>query len=347
MNSTREGLSKIVAPTALTICAVLNASTPVLAREAAATPKPEIVRDLAGPISVWSQNSKSTINLKALARELANMRYVILGEVHDNSEHHRLRARLVKDLIDARKSAAPNAAAPAAVFEHATTARQPQLTALNQRLDDNTSKAVWATPDDFFKAANWVQRGWPDPSTFRPLIAEILSARMPLYGGDVQRDKLRKIVGGSQSVEAEVFSKADYARLKLDQPLNEFDNNAAMSVIAKAHCNVLPDSMLAPMAFGQRLRDATLADIVIMAAERHGAAVLFTGNEHARTDRGVPWYLGARGKRQVKSVVFKEAAGAGVPIQPDVAADYVIYTPARPRADPCEKLMKKYGKSKR
>jgi uncharacterized iron-regulated protein len=83
----------------------------------------------------------------------------------------------------------------------------------------------------------------------------------------------------------------------------------------------------------------------LKAADAHGAAVLLTGNVHARLDRGVPFYIRARApEKTVVSVVLVEIEdgltdpAAYVPRDPDgrPAADFLIFTPKADRGDPCE-----------
>lgn len=322
-------------------------------------------------LKVFSSRENRTIDFKDLVKELSNAPLVLLGEVHDNPDHHRLRAILVSQLSLARVKREPSAAPSAAVFEHATTERQPQLDRLTARVTSSTrenTESLNAHAEDFFKASNWTLRGWPEANLFAPLVRAVLGARMPLFAGDVPRQRIMSVARGSSTPQSEALSEAEIARLKLDRSLGPENNNASLTEIAAAHCGVMPESMLGPMAYAQRVRDATLADVMLKAAQQHGSAVLFAGNGHVRTDRGVPWYLRARSKHRVLSVMFQERApganagprqkpgpkagekeGLASTAQRDAtsAADYMVWTAPRERPDPCEKLREKYGKTKR
>ena len=100
------------------------------------------------------------------------------------------------------------------------------------------------------------------------------------------------------------------------------------------------------MSLAQRYVDAHMADVLVKAAEMHGAAFLLAGNGHVRTDRGVPWYLRQLApSRKVVSVMLLEVEdgkldGAAGPRTPDGAwaADYVLFTPRHARLDPCEAM---------
>jgi len=61
------------------------------------------------------------------------------------------------------------------------------------------------------------------------------------------------------------------------------------SAIAKGHCNLLPAEAMPGMARAQIARDRSLAQAIGPYAAR--GVVLLTGNGHARTDVGVPYWL--------------------------------------------------------
>lgn len=248
---------------------------------------------------------------------------LILGEAHDNPHHHRLRTTLLK--------------ANAIAMEHVRADQQPGLDAFNA-LDRDTEGG--ATVADFTAKLDWAKSGWAK-YPFDPLLAAVVAARVPVYAGDPPRDLLRKVA----QVGLEALPGPERARLQLDRPLGAALEAAAASEIETAHCGKLPKAAIPRMALAQRYRDAHLADATLRAAAAHGSAVLLTGNGHARTDRGVPWYIRARAPAtKVVSVVLAEVEERRgdpetyVPRDPDgrPAADFVILTPTIDREDPCK-----------
>jgi len=304
----------------------------------------------------WSTAHKRTVESDGLFEALADAKIVILGELHDNALHHQLRAQIVAEIAKRRLTAKPGAVLPAAIFEHVTKDRQSDL-------DDVASAAASSTLPDtvdaFFRAANWEKRGWPDHAKFRPLVGAVLTAGLPLYAGDVPRKTIRRVAMAGP----DQLTPAERTRLKLDISLGEISTEAALDEIEAVHCGLMPRSALEPMAFAQRLRDATLADVTLAATDWQGAAILFAGNGHVRKDRGVPWYLAARGMKNVVTVMFKERdrsrTGRDAAKSPNdnnsvdavspqaTISDYVIWTEPLKRPDPCLEMRKKYGKTKR
>ena len=292
----------------------------------------------------WSVKRQATVDATAFFTRLAQSSIVLLGEVHDNPLHHELRARLVKEIVKRREASGKNTTKVAAVFEHVTTDLQHEIDAAISSKDATDKERL----DAFFTAAKWRARGWPDADSFAPLIDVVLKAGLPVYAGDVDRKSVRAVAkpGGDKRLPA------DAQRLKLDLPLAAEQQAASVAQIEASHCGILPKSAFEPMARAQRLRDATLADVTLRAAEEHGAAMLFTGNGHVREDRGVPWYLAARGVPDFVTVMFKEIpvvdakTTGSAPVFAASSADYVIWTAPKERPDPCQKMREKYGKTK-
>ena len=107
------------------------------------------------------------------------------------------------------------------------------------------------------------------------------------------------------------------------------------------------------MAAVQRGRDAVMADAMIAAGD--GGAILIAGTGHVRADRGVPWYLRARGaKGGIVTLAMREVD----PDDADPAAytealpgeapqfDYVWFTPKAEIRDHCAELKAHFANKK-
>lgn len=272
----------------------------------------------------------------AIMSRVARGSLILMGEVHDNLEHHRLRAGLLPVM--------PGNSA--IVFEQI---RADQQAGLDQFADFNTKARRPGTAGDLFRFLDWDNSGWPSSEIYKPLFQAAIDAKLPILAGDPSKETLRAV--GKQGEAA--LAPEERARLQLDQPLAAALAGALNVELKEGHCNLLPDSALPRMQQVQRFRDATLADNLLKAAEKHGSAFLIAGNGHVRTDRGVPWYLRQRAPgRKVVSVMLIEVEDgktdpqAYVPRDPDgkPAADYILFTPRAERADPCAGLEEKFEK---
>lgn len=222
-------------------------------------------------------------------------------------------------------------------MEQLNTAQEPGLAEYADRRGDVDTRY-----SEFKQLVGWGNSVWAKYH-YEPLLRVLTDFDQPIYAGDVARaDMMKAAKEGPSALPAD-----ERARLELDTPLGEKLDAASLAEIEDAHCGKLPKEMLPNMAFAQRYRDAHLADVTLKAAEKHGSAVLFTGNGHARTDRGVPWYIRQRTPdRKVVSVLLVEVEDgktdpeAYVPRDPDgkPAADYIVFTPLAERPDPCSQM---------
>jgi uncharacterized iron-regulated protein len=255
----------------------------------------------------------------------------LLGEVHDNPMHHRLRAWLLA-----------NRPAPATwgavVFEQI---RADQQAALDQFKALDRQCCRLTTAADLLRLLEWDKSGWPPAAIYRPLFDAVIAGGLPIYPGDPPRELVRAVArAGLGALAAE-----ERARLWLDRPLPGPLAEALERELVDGHCGALPPRAIPGMALAQRYRDAHLADAVLGAMAHHGSAVLIAGNGHVRSDRGVAWHIRQRAPgASVMSVVLVEVEdgktdpAAYVPRDPEgkPAADLVIFTLKTDRGDPCQ-----------
>lgn len=263
---------------------------------------------------------------------------VLLGEVHDNPEHHAVRADILWPRLDALTPT--RGLRPAAVFEHIRITQQPQVDDFYRKAA--RSRRLWRA-SDLLRELKWDASGWPDAEIFQPLFDAALRGKLPIHPGNGPRDRIRPLVRGDQTG----ITDEEVARLRLAQAMSEPLVKALVAELEDSHCGVLPASAFGPMSLAQRYTDAYMAESLAKAAQQHGGAFLLAGNGHVRTERGVPWHLRqiAPDRKAVAVMLLEVEAGkddptADVPRAPDGAwaADYVLFTPAHPRPDPCEKM---------
>jgi uncharacterized iron-regulated protein len=277
---------------------------------------------------IWAVRQGQFVDEAALLSDVAQARFVVLGENHDNPDHHILQARLVRAVTAAGRH-------PALAFEMLTPEQQPEVDAAVAR-----RKGADAIRD----AVDWDRSGWPKFRLYRPVFTAGLEAGLPVLGANLPRKRVQEIVRkGADALPPPVRERIDR-----QGPLSPDALQSWRAEMAQSHCGEFPAELLEPMVLGQRARDAQMADAIERAAG--DGAVLVTGSGHARTDRGVPTYLAPGAK--VVAVAFREVdPGALEPKgygEPDGALpfDYVVFTPAASRPDPCEELrenMRKHG----
>jgi uncharacterized iron-regulated protein len=282
---------------------------------------------------------------QSLADHLADGGILLLGEVHDNGAQHALRGHILAAIAaDLARRGRP---APALVFEHIRT---------DQVAAFDPNPAPMPTPAnsserarDLLTRLQWEKTGWPAADLFMPIFEAAMAHALPILPGHPTRAEVRDVA--RRGLDA--LPKESVTRLGLDAPLPDPLANALLDELEASHCGLMPRSAFANMALAQRYRDAHLAASLTAAAARYGAAILFAGNGHVRTDRGVPWALARLApERKVVAVALievetdKTESAGYVPVDPQgrPAADYVVLTPRTERPDPCDAMRARFKK---
>ncbi|MBI3710269.1 MAG: ChaN family lipoprotein [Proteobacteria bacterium] len=264
-----------------------------------------------------------------LAAELPRADFVLLGEKHDNPDHHSLQAWLVRALIGAGRH-------PAVALEMLSEDQAPRLAAYLARPD---AGAAGLGP-----AVGWERSGWPAWPDYAPIADAALAGHAPIVAADLPRALQRAI--GRDGIAAQ---PADLiARLALDVPYVAAQTASLETELIDEHCGALPRASLPRMLDVQRARDAAFARAMIVGAQLPGAdsAVLIAGSGHVRGDRGVPWHLRRLAPgRAIATVAFVEIdderrmpGDYGAAVGEPSAFDYVWFTPRVDDADPCVKF---------
>ncbi|MFN4154951.1 MAG: ChaN family lipoprotein [Paracoccaceae bacterium] len=225
---------------------------------------------------------------------------VVLGEIHDNPEHHMNQARAVFSLTP-----------KAVVWEMLSEAAAAQV------------PGDLGDPDMLARALGWDKSGWPDFEMYYPIFVAARAARH--YGAEVPRDLARRSV--TEGALAVMPDGPGLARA-----LPEAEQAAREAEQMAAHCDAMPADLLPGMVQAQRLRDAYLAAAVLRALGEGGPPVaVITGSGHARKDWGLPAVL-ADAAPGVTVLSVGQLEGAA---PEDAPFDLWLVTEPVERDDPC------------
>lgn len=272
---------------------------------------------------IWDTRAQRAASMADVERRLLGARYVLLGEVHDNSIHHRMRRDLIAALIR-------NGRRPAIAMEQFDREQQ---AALDRAITEAPRDAERVRIESRFNDQGW---HWPD---YAPIVSLALDSGLPLVAANLSRDQAFRIASSST---AAVLGAQAVTALGLDQPLPLAAQRKLERVIDDGHCGKVPVKILPGMVAAQRARDAVMAQIL----QRHAdsGAVLVAGNGHVRRDFGVPHYLRAQTSPEtVVAVGFievqeKQTAPSAYYDPAAAEYDYIIFTPRMARDDPCDSL---------
>ena len=315
---------------------------------------------------IWDVEEKTFLTPFELSARLAAFDYILMGEIHDNPDHHRLQAWLIRNIAYLDRH-------PAIVMEMINLSQAPMVDDFHAsrkrawragyqkakkrgrlkqwRREQGTRRKFGPTKQakEFGPAIGWEGSGWPKWSTYQPIALAAFSRHLKIKAGNADRADTRII-------SREGFSSLGGPRaeiLGLQKPLAIDLRQALLSDIKHSHCDLMSEHALSPMANVQRYRDAVMARQLRKVGLTSGA-ILIAGNGHVRKDRGVPLYLTARDPEATHTSLMiievdeRTSSPDGlIPRDPDgkLVADFVWYTPGKKRADPCVGMAKHFRKT--
>ncbi|MFZ4480170.1 MAG: ChaN family lipoprotein [Rhodoferax sp.] len=180
---------------------------------------------------------------------------ILLGEQHDAQDHQRVHRLVVQ-----------------------TLASQDALAALALEMASQGRSTAHLTPDASEEAVRsalqWSDDGWPW-AAYGPAVMASVRAGVPVLGANLPRAGLRDAM----------------ANTGLDRLLSGPALKAQQQSIRSGHCDMLPESQIAPMARIQIARDLAMAQTVSKAVQTGKTVVLLAGGAHVDRELGVPLHL--------------------------------------------------------
>jgi uncharacterized iron-regulated protein len=245
-----------------------------------------------------------TMTPRELVQRLAVAPRVLVGEQHDNPDHHALQLWLLRELAAQR-------AQGSLLMEMLNPDQQARVDAAQ------TATRAGQPPADPFKALAW-QANW-DWSVYGALVTYALRQPYPLLSANLDRAQIMQIYKQRPVLEGNASTTKQVQATLLDD-------------IRESHCGLLPQAQMPAMLAVQQQRDRRMAERLMAAPT---PALLLAGAFHVRKDLGVPLHLEDLGAGEGNAVLILAEVGKTVSAQ---SADYVWYTAAQPELDHCAKL---------
>ena len=217
---------------------------------------------------------------------------LLLGELHDNPEHHRLRA---EGLVAWASffSARGDARATVVAFEPMNRSRNAFLIeayrslgllaesqagpGLTVRAAPHWNEAALSTAaDQMAEAGGLDHRGWAWPM-HKPIFVACLRVGARIIGANLDANEARDIARRGASALAPDLQRT----LDADRGWSASEQRAAETEIDHGHCGLLPPARWPSMVLAQRARDAAMAQVMVQASDRRRQrVVLIAGNGH-------------------------------------------------------------------
>ncbi|TCD23094.1 iron(III) ABC transporter [Pseudomonas sp. IC_126] len=240
--------------------------------------------------------SGERLSAQQLVRELADVDQVLIGERHDNPDHHALQRWFLQALAQRREQGS-------LLLEMLNPDQQKRVA----RVQASIGRGQW--PADLPGALDW-QKGW-DWDLYAPVVEYALAQPYPMLAANLDRAEITDIYR----------RKPQLTGVAAAEPVQK----ELLAQIRVSHCNMLPEAQLPAMLAVQQQRDRRMADQLNAAPK---PAVLLAGAFHVRRDLGAPLHLVNRDTKVLMLAEVGEALSAE-------QADIVWFTPAQPQQDHC------------
>ena len=248
-----------------------------------------------------------SLTAQALLARLARPERLIVGEQHDNRDHHQLQLWLLQALGQRRPQGS-------LLLEMLTPDQQPRVDAVRR---------APTLPNDLPGALAW-QPGW-DWDLYGPIVRFALGQPYPLLAANLDNSQMRAFYKQPPMLSGARSNAPAVKQVLLEQ-------------ISESHCGLLPKSQMPAMLAVQQQRDRRMAEQLIAAPT---PSLLFAGAYHARKDVDVPLHVLDLGEREAPTVLLLAERGSQVTA---AMADYVWFTPATPAQDYCAQMREQMAK---
>lgn len=180
---------------------------------------------------------------------------ILLGEQHDARDHQEVH-RIVVAALASQK------ALVALALEMASQGRS------------TAHLAIDASEEAVREALQWNNEGWPW-TAYGPAVMAAVRAGVPVLGANLPTSQNRGMM----------------SRVELDALLSGTALAEQQQSVRRGHCDMLPESQIAPMTRIQIARDRAMAQTVTQALQPGKTVVLLAGGGHVDRQLGVPLHL--------------------------------------------------------
>lgn len=254
---------------------------------------------------IIDMRSGNRLTSQQLVEELAGADRVLVGERHDNPDHHALQRWLLNALAQRREQGS-------LLLEMLNPDQQEKVA----RAQESIERGRW--PADLPAALGW-QNGW-DWQLYAPLVGYALAQSYPVLSANLDRAEITSIYRRKPRLTG--AAAADHVQ------------KALLEQIRVSHCDLLPEAQLPAMLAVQQQRDRRMAERLEAARI---PAMLIAGAFHVRRDLGVPLHLDREDIRTTRVLLLAEVGASPQAGQ----ADFVWFTPAQRQQDHCAELRDK------
>jgi len=255
--------------------------------------EPQLTQSLEFSSRIESLRDNQPLSAAALVDKLSAAPMVIVGEKHDNTDHHRIEQWLLSQMAKRRQQGS-------VLMEMIASDQQEAVNQLQQGLKG----APYIRDERLQQLLQW-NKGWPW-ALYGGVVTTALHGDYPLLAANLSASEVKQIYQSKQLSAGELSTR---------QPVLD----ALSTLIVTMHGGQIDNDRLASMLAVQQQRDRFMAQQLLAAPK---PALLIAGGYHAARNLGVPLHLHDLDK-QARPLVLM-LAEQGMKITAD-QADYVWY----------------------
>lgn len=240
---------------------------------------------------VYETASGKTVDYKRIANLASKVKWVFVGESHDNPWHHEAQAKVIDALVASKRNVVVG-------FEMFTRPIQPKL------LDFSLG---WQTDEEFIRESDWKTQWGFDYKLYKPIFDVIRANRLPMVALNVPRDWVRRV--GKDGYSA--LSADERAQVTPDLDLNNTDHRNIFTALMGGH--PMTGTRGENIYSAQVLWDTGMADSAIKAMaqrkfDENPVMVIIAGIGHVMYGQGINYRLAKRTGDATLNVVCVEAS---------------------------------------
>ena len=240
-------------------------------------------------VGQWVNDRGEVVPESVVMARLQASDIALLGEVHDSEDIHR-KQQAVLNAVDG----------PVVLAMEQLDLGEGHAAAMNADIDSQNARERAASGG--FDFDGW---GW---NHYQGLFELATSRRWPLWPLNLPRSQAIAVAMAPEADWRDRLRRADIEAIERVSPRLELPSIAQASLIndmQQAHCGQMGREAARGMARAQVARDILMADALIRAHdERPGHRVVAVmGNQHARLDRGVGYWLEQSDRQEADDVV--------------------------------------------
>jgi len=263
---------------------------------------------------IYDTRSEQFVSFGHLMSELTQASYILIGEKHDNPDHHRIEQMLVTRLLAGQQRSL--------VLEMLSSDQpdQPERFRPEPHSDDQQLKNLVA----------WESKSWPWDH-YAPLIRQAGNHNTTVVPGNISKQMMMQVYRNGLATQQS-------RRLASGHQIPNTIVEKLRQQVFEEHCEMIPATQTQPMAEIQLARDAAMAFAMTVSEP----SILIAGAYHVLRNQGTPMHLDIVAPDHERKILIMAEVTASLTAPGSHSlveeADFLWFTPRFTNRNYCEDL---------